>query len=114
MIKEFFISVFIFSITQIGVWFLTNGQFISNWFKNNPFILSLFGIPITYGYIYATKYAYDAFDGSLWSTRFLGFAVGTLVFAILTYLLLNQGLTLKVAVSLFLAILLLLIEIIWK
>ena len=114
MIRDLLISVLIFSLTQIGVWFLTNGQFISSWFKNNPFILSLFGIPITYGYIYATKFAYNAFDGSLWSTRFLGFAIGTIIFAVLTYILLNEGFTYKTAVSMLLAILLLLIEIMWR
>ena len=66
MSKALIYAVFIFFTTQTAVWFQTNGQFISEWCKNNSFILSLFGIPISFGYIYATKWAYLAFDNLLW------------------------------------------------
>ena len=44
MSKALLYAMLIFFITQSAVWFQTNGQFISSWCKNNPFILSLFGI----------------------------------------------------------------------
>ena len=114
MNKALLYTILIFTITQIAVWYQTNGQFISDWFKNNAFILSLFGIPISFGYIYATKYAFAAFDGVLWPGRLLGFALGMIIFAILTNSYLGEGITPKVVVSLVLAIMLVLIQVFWK
>jgi len=101
--KALLYTLLIFTVTQIAVWYQTNGQFISEWFKNNPFILSLFGIPISFGYIYATKFAFEAFDGMLWPGRLLGFAMGIIFFTILTNHYLGEGITPKVVVSLILA-----------
>lgn len=114
MSKALFYTVLIFTITQIAVWYQTNGQFISDWFKNNPFILSLFGVPISFGYIYATKWAFEAFDGVLWPGRLLGFALGMIIFAILTNSYLGEGITTKVAISLILATALVVIQVFWK
>ena len=114
MSKTLLYALLIFFITQTAVWFQTNGQFISSWCKNNPFILSLFGIPISFGYIYATKWAYIAFDNLLWPGRLLGFALGIISFTILTNYLMGEGITPKVIVSLLLAVLLVLIQAFWK
>ena len=114
MNKSLIYCIGIFIITQAVVWFQTNGQFISEWYKNNTFLVSLIGIPISYGYIYATKYGYDAFDGSLWSVRLLGFALGTISFAIMTYIIMGEGINYKNMTSLLLAICLVLIQLFWK
>ena len=50
----------------------------------------------------------------MWPSRFISFGVGTLVFAVLVYTLNNEGITLKTAVSLVLATLLILTQILWK
>tara|TARA_R110000751_G_scaffold253020_1_gene352636 strand:+ start:237 stop:581 length:345 start_codon:yes stop_codon:yes gene_type:complete len=112
--KALLYSILIFLITQSSVWFQTNGQFISEWCKNNPFVLSLFGVPISLGYIYATKWAYIAFDDLLWPGRLLGFALGIIIFSFLTNCLMGEGITPKVIVSLLLAALLVLIQVLWK
>ena len=114
MSKALLYALLIFFITQTAVWFQTNGQFISSWCKNNPFILSLFGIPISLGYIYATKLAYIAFDNLFWPGRLLGFALGIISFTILTNYFMGEGITPKVIVSLLLAVLLVLIQAFWK
>ena len=33
----------LFLVGQIGIWFQTNGQFISPWAKKNPWLLSVIG-----------------------------------------------------------------------
>ena len=114
MNKSLLYCIAIFIVTQFVVWFQTNGQFISSWYKNNTFLVSLIGIPISYGYIYATKYGYDAFDGSLWSVRLLGFALGTISFAIMTYIIMGEGINYKNMTSLLLAICLVSIQLFWK
>ena len=114
MNKALFYSLLIFSITQISVWFQANGQFVWTWFKDNPLILSLFGIPISLGYIYATKYAFVAFEGLLWPGRLVGFAMGIVSFTILTNYFMGEGISPKVIVSLILALILVSIQVFWK
>ena len=114
MSKELLYTFLTFFTVQSAVWFQTNGQFIWSWFKDHPFILSLFGIPISLGYIWATKFAFAAFDGTLWPGRLIGFAMGIISFAMLTNYYMGEGISTKVIVSLILAITLVLIQVFWK
>ena len=103
-----------FLLVQIITWFQLNGQFVWPWFKNNAFILCLFGIPISWLYIEATRLGFIAFDGMLWPGRLLGFGMGMLSFAVLAYIFLGEGLTWKTITSLVLATALVFIQIFWK
>jgi len=86
-------------------WFQLNGQFIWEWFKHNNFVLALCGIPISYLYIYATKYTVAHFDGTMWPARFIGFGVGIFF---------KEGITLKTLTSLLLSLSLIFIQVFWK
>lgn len=108
------ISIFWFFLGHVAVWFQLNGQFKWEWFKENTFLLACCGIPISFLYIWGTKYAFDGFDGVLWPGRFLGFSVGMVVYAICTSYFFNEGITPKTAVSLGLALLLLSVQLFWK
>jgi len=113
-LKYFFLTLLIFITSQVGVWIQLNGQFFSEWMKKNPGLISLTGIPITYLFIMATNYGRQAFDGLLWPQRFLGFSVGIVIYAVLTYLILNEGLSLKTVLSLILAIGIIFIQVVIK
>ena len=76
--------------------------------------MSLMGIPISYVYIVATRDLVIAFDGELWPQRLIGFSMGMIAFAFLTWFHLNQSITLKTAVTLALAVLIVIIQIVWK
>ena len=104
----------LFLLGQILVWYQIIGQFISEWVKSNPLVMSLFGFPVSFVYIYATQYLVEAFNGDLWPQRLIGFSPGMFAFAILTYIHLNQAITLKTAVTLALATAIVVIQIIWK
>jgi len=104
----------LFLLGQTLVWYQINGQFISTWMKEHPIAVSFLGVPISYVYIYATQYLVEAFDGELWPQRLIGFAMGMVAFAILTFIHLNQAITLKTAVTLALATAIVVIQIIWK
>ena len=112
--KTLFLGLFLFLVGQIGAWYQTNSQFISTWAKNNPWILTLVGVPVSYLYIKATEYIAFTFDGQIWPTRLLGFSMGILSFTCLTYIHLNEGITLKTGVILILATLILIIQVFWK
>lgn len=113
-IKALIAGVGVFILAHVITWFQLNGQFFSEWFKKNTFILALFGIPLSYLYIYGTKYCYEGFNGVIWPGRFIGFAVGMVVFALFASTVMNEGITMKTGVSLLLATALVAVQIFWK
>ena len=104
----------LFLLGQILVWYQINGQFISEWIKQRPFVMSLMGVPISLVYIYATQHLVEAFNGDLWPQRLIGFAMGMIAFAFLTWFHLNEAITMKTAVTLALATAIVVIQIVWK
>ena len=94
---------------NIVIWFQLNSQLKWDWFKDNYLLMSILGMPISYALLYSTKYGYLGF-GNLWSIRLLGFAVGIISFPFITYLVLGEGITLKTGISLILATVILLLQ----
>ena len=108
------VATLLFSFTQAIIWFQVNGQFLSSFMKEHPFIVSLFGVPISYLFIVSTKYAYDGFEGLLWPGRLVAFGTGIIIMAICTYIFFGEGLNSKTIISLLLSMAILLIQIFWK
>ena len=69
------------------------------------------GIPITGLFWLATKWGYQGF-GNLWAVRFMGFATSMLVFPIMTYWYLGEPMTMKVILTLGLAVIIMLLQLI--
>ena len=113
-IDNFIIGIFWFLIAHIAVFFQLNGQFKWEWFKQNEFIVAAFGLIISYFYIWGTKYTVAAFDGLLWPSRFVGFGIGMLVYAISVSYVFKEGISIKTFVSLLLCIVLIGIQVLWK
>ena len=55
-IARFILGAFLFLVGQVLVWYQINGQFLSDWVKARPWLMSLCGIPISFVYIYATHH----------------------------------------------------------
>jgi len=113
-ISSLALGLIYFTIAHSMVWFQLNGQFFSEWFKNNTLITVLFGIPISYLYLIATKHIVNAFDGALWPGRLVGFSIGIITFSIFTSLIMGQNITLKTGIILILASSIILIQVLWK
>ena len=114
MIKSILISSSFFLLGHILIWFQLNGQFIWKGWKDNLLLVSLIGIPASILFIYATRWGINAFDGSFWPPRFIGFAVGIIIYGLLVSYFFNQGLNLKTLVTLLLAFSILMIQMFWK
>ena len=71
-----------FLVAHILTFFQLNGQFLWKSFVKNEWLMVLVGVPISFLYIWATKYSVNSFNGLLWPTRFIGFGVGMLVYAV--------------------------------
>ena len=113
-IESLLLGIFWFAIGHILVFFQLNGQFKWDWFKNNEIIVASSGVIISLFYLWGTKYTVQGFDGLLWPTRFVGFAIGIITYAIGVSYFFKEGITTKTFVSLLVCILLILIQVFWK
>jgi hypothetical protein len=109
--KEVIITICILFFTQIIVWYQLNGQLVWKWAKDNPFLLACLGVPVSYLFILSTKIGYDGF-GALWPVRLVGFATGMISFPIITWLMLDEGISVKTGISMFLGMIIMLLQLI--
>ena len=86
-----------------------NAQFKWDWAKSLWWVL-LGGIPISFAFFYSTKYFYEYFN-SYWSVRPIGFGIATIIFGVMTTLVLGEMPNQRIIVSLILAALILYINI---
>ena len=107
-------GILIFIITHIIIWFQVNGQFVWPWAKEHPWIMAILGLPISYALIIATKYIVVGFDGLLWPGRLVGFGLGMIVMALLTWYFMGEGLNTKTLASLLIATGLVCVQVFWK
>ena len=107
-------GILIFIITHIIIWFQVNGQFVWPWAKEHPWIMAILGLPISYALIIATKYIVVGFDGLLWPGRLVGFGLGMIVMALLTWHFMGEGLNTKTLASLLIATGLVCVQVFWK
>ena len=109
--KYILLTIAVFLLNNILIWYQLNSQLVWDWAKGTKsmWFMSLMGIPISILFWYATKWGYIGF-GNLWAVRFMGFATSMLVFPIMTYFYLGEPMTLKVIVTLILAIIIMLLQ----
>ena len=110
-IKYILISTIVFIFSQILIWYQLNSQLVWKWAEGYKSMIwmSLLGIPISLLMWLCTKWGYIGF-GSLWAVRFVGFATSMLVFPIMTYFYLGEPMTLKVMITILLAIIIMILQ----
>ena len=109
----FVYSFGLFVVGSFGHWYIMYWQFKEpNWIRSPyPYILA----PIAaFFWILASHYGVKAFNGEMWSNRFLFFVTGILVAAILYPYHFGQPFTMKTCVQLVLACGIMLVSIFWK
>ena len=112
--KYIIFSILIFLAGQGFVWVQTNGPLIWPWAKTYRWALMLMGVPITWLFMEATRFAVTGFEGAFWPGRFVSFVTGITMFAVMTWVFREEAINLKTAVSLGLAFALILIQLFWK
>ena len=115
MLKSHYIvlTILIFFLNNIFIWYQLNGQLVWDFWKSWKGIVCmlLMGIPVSGLFYIATKIGYQGF-GNLWAVRFLGFATSMMTFPIMTWLYLGETMTLKTILTLGLAVIIMLIQLI--
>ena len=113
MNKNVIFCILLLFFGQILVWYQLNSQLVWEWAKDakSLWVVALLGIPISLMFWYATKIGYEGF-GALWSVRFMGFATSMLTFPIMTWLYLGEVMTMKTILTLGLAAIIMLLQLI--
>lgn len=113
-IPSLIMGVLYFLLAHIIVFFQLNGQFKWDWIKEHEWVMALIGIPISFLYIWGTKYVVEGLGGLLWPTRFIGFGIGMIVYSICVSYFFSEGVNLKTTLSLLLAVMLIFIQVTFK
>tara|TARA_E500000305_G_scaffold61029_1_gene48777 strand:- start:28 stop:372 length:345 start_codon:yes stop_codon:yes gene_type:complete len=112
MINKYIVLTLVsFILANILVWYQLNSQLVWDWAKGTKsmWIMSLLGIPISLLFWLCTKWGYIGL-GNLWSVRILGFAASMMVFPFMTYFYLGEIITLKTYISIALAIIIIILQ----
>jgi multidrug transporter EmrE-like cation transporter len=111
---NFIIGLFYGVLAQILTFVQLQGQFKYQWAKDNPFLMACMGIPLSLLYIGSVKYMVAHFEGQLWPSRLMGFAIGAIVFTFMSWAWFREPLTVKTLICLGLALCIMLVQIFWK
>jgi len=95
-------------IGHIIAWFHMQGQFKYEWAKSIWWV-ALGGVPISFCFYYGTRWFYEYF-GNYWYVRPIGFGMATLVFGIMTWLVLGETPNTKTWICLGLSLLIIIIQ----
>jgi hypothetical protein len=84
------------------------------WTDKFGWALMFLGLPISWAFMKSVQNFILAFHGQQWPSRLLGFGIGVIIFSILSWILFKEGITLKTSICLFLALCIILVQILWK
>jgi hypothetical protein len=114
MTKQILLIVALILFSQTGAWIQQFAQIRYEWFRNNSFITTvLLGIVVSFGFVEAAKLGYVIWESS-WKVRLLQFSIGVIVFTFLSWFFLDEGLSTKTSVCIFLSFCIIGIQIFWK
>ena len=113
-VKSILIGASLFLLGQLITFYQLNGQFIWEWFRKHEWAIALFGVPISFIFIWATRTTVAGFDGLLWPARFIGFGTGMIIYAFAVWYYMGEPISTKTAISLLLALVLICIQVLWK
>lgn len=106
---------FIFGlIAQILTFIQLQGQMKYDFLKNNLWFTAFLGVPISLLFMFSVRNLVTAYNNEMWPSRLIGFGIGVIVFAIMSYYMFKEPITPKTLTCLGLASIILLIQLIWK
>ena len=109
-----FLGALVTVIAQTGAWFQHNLQFKYPKLDETWWGWYAVAIPLTYVFILATKYNVVGYGNSIWAGRFVGFAIGIFIYALMIQIFFKEPFTWKIAVQLMLCFAILCVQAFWK
>lgn len=111
---DILLGIFYGFIAQVITFLQLQGNIKYGWYQKYPFVVLVVAIPISWLFIKSVEHLVTAYNGEIWPSRLIGFAVGIIVFGLMSYFLFGETITHKTAVCLLLAATILGIQIFWK
>ncbi len=101
-------------IAQVITFLQLQGNIKWNWYERYPITILGLAIPISWLYIKSVENFVIYFDGQIWPSRLIGFAIGIIVFASMSIILFKEPINTKTLICLILAMCILSVQILWK
>ena len=95
-------------IGHIIAWYHMQGQFNYEWAKSLWGVV-IGGIPISICFFYGTRWYYEYFN-NYWYVRPIGFGMATLVFGIMTWLVLGETPDMRTWISIILSVIIIIMQ----
>ena len=95
-------------VGHIIAWFHMQGQFKYEWARSIWWVV-LGGIPISLCFYYGTRLYYEYFN-NYWYVRPIGFGMATLIFGIMTWLILDELPDTRTIICLILSVIIIIIQ----
>ena len=84
------------------------------WTQKYGILLMFLGLPISWAFMKSVQNFIVAFDGEIYPSRILGFAVGIIIFGTMGWFLFKEGISPKTGVCLLLSLAIIFIQVLWK
>lgn len=91
-------------LAQVLTFIQLQGQFKFQWAKDNPMYMAIIGFPLSLLYLQSVKHMVAHFEGNMWPSRLLGFAIGAVVFMVMSWMWFKEPLSVKTLTCLALAL----------
>lgn len=109
-----FYILFIYVISQVFTFYQLQGHLLNKWIKDNPFIMTLLGVPLGYLVILASRQMVNIYNGETWPNRIIGYSIGVFVYTLMAWAILKEPLTIKTIICILLSLVILCIQLFWK
>jgi len=101
-------------IAQVLTFLQLQGNIKYNWYHKYPIIMLGIAVPISWLYIKSVEAFVHSFNGEIWPSRLIGFAIGIIVFASMSIILFKEPITTKTFICVIFAMCILGVQIFWK
>lgn len=95
---------------QIGTFLQLQASYKYGWYQKHQWLIIFASVPLGYLYIKSVNNLIEGSGGQIFISRLLGFSIGIVVFTVMSILLFNETPTLKTVLCIFLAFLIVLIQ----
>lgn len=114
VMQNFIYGVLYGIIGQVLSFIQLQGGIKWGWTEKFSWALMFLGLPISWVFMKSVHYFILAFEGEIYPSRILGFAVGIITFALMGWFLFREGVSPKTGVCLLLSLAIILIQVLWK
>jgi len=111
---DLFIGILYGIVAQILTFLQLQGNIRWGLLEKYPVLTLLSAVPLSYLFLKSVEHIVKSSNGEIWPSRLIGFSIGIIVFALMSYLIFKEPITLKTVICLILGMVILAIQIIWK